>query len=154
MQISFLKFKKAMCGTFYIDYKAITKKKIFPVNMKLYRNEAMGHLKYLIKTHKLEVEASEEELLKQLYRFTMKAGHDDCLVWALALACYENKELFPIKAATGGRVTIANLNTGEVWSNFGKNPDSKITTNFGRGFTVIPATNKKPIFSHYVRDEG
>jgi hypothetical protein len=130
---------------FYIDLQAITKKKIFPVNMKMYREEALGHLKYLIKTHKLEIDASEEELLKQLYRFTKKAGHDDCLVWALALACYENKELFPIKAATDGRMTIVNYNTGDVFSNF-NNKIAVKPNNYGRHFSAIPVTNKKPIF--------
>jgi hypothetical protein len=109
---------------FYIDLQAITKKKIFPVNMKLYREEALGHLKYLIKTHKVEIEDSQEELLKQLYNFTKKAGHDDCLVWSLALACYENKELFPIKPATGACCVIVDMNAHTVWKNYGNDSNS------------------------------
>ncbi len=114
---------------FYIDLQAITRKKIFPVNMKLYREEALGHLKYLIKTHKLEIEDSQEELLKQLYNFTKKAGHDDCLVWALALACYENKELFPAKPAMGACCVMIDMNAHTVWKNYGNNNNSTNTNN-------------------------
>lgn len=79
---------------FYNDLQSITKKKIYPIIMKQYREELIGHLKFLIKTHKLEIPSNEEELLTQLYRFTNKPSHSDDLVWALALACYQNKELF------------------------------------------------------------
>jgi hypothetical protein len=101
---------------FYQDLQAITTKKIYPVIFKKYREEMLGHLKYLIKTHKLEIEETEEELLKQLYRFTKKAGHDDCLVWALALACYENRELFQLDPEKYGGWAIA-TQKGEVFSN-------------------------------------
>jgi hypothetical protein len=101
---------------FYQDLQAISKKKIYPMIMKQYREEMLGHLKYLIKTHKLEIEETEEELLKQLYRFTKKAGHDDCLVWALALACYENKELFKPENRCGA-VAVCDTKTGEIWTN-------------------------------------
>lgn len=95
---------------FYKDLQAITKKKIYSIIMKQYREEILGHLKFLIKTHKLEIVSSEEELLSQLYRFTKKPSHDDCLVWALALAAYENDELF--KEQVIGRVIFPKKKVG------------------------------------------
>jgi hypothetical protein len=127
---------------FYIDLQAITKKKIFPVNMKLFREEALGHLKYLIKTHKLEIEDTQEELLKQLYNFTKKAGHDDCLVWSLALACYENKELFPIKPASSGCAVFIDINKHTYDTNYG------VSTTSGNGNSVsFPNRFKKGLCS-------
>lgn len=130
--------------------QSVSKKKIFPVNMKLFREEALGHLKFLIKTHHLEVEDSEEELLKQLYNFTKKAGHDDCLVWALALACYQNDELFPVKLPTAGRITICDMNKRTSWSNFGNSRNAPLTnTAYPNNRNFVPNTpnkNRQPIY--------
>lgn len=74
--------------------------------------------------------------------------HYDDLVDALLLANYWNDVLFPTKPATGGRIVIHNMNTGETWSNFGKHYSKTVPT-ANRNFVVTNPNRrfKKGLFT-------
>ena len=124
--------------------EAYGKSKVFSVNSRYYKEVMQGQLSHTIESQGLEIPAEYDDLIQEMKSYKKQGNpHYDDLVDSLLLLNFWDEQLFPIKPATGGRVTIADLNTGKVWSNFGKNPDSKITTNLGKPFIATNQTQQK-----------
>lgn len=123
-------------------------KKVFPVTFKAYKEEMQGKLSHVIESQGLEIPVAHDDLIQEMKSYKKQGNpHYDDLVDALLLANYWNDVLFPTKPATGGRIVIHDMNSGETWGNFDRHSKTGPTAN--RNFVVTNPNRplKKGLFS-------
>ena len=104
--------------------EAYGKSKVFSVNSRYYKEVMQGQLSHTIESQGLEIPAEYDDLIQEMKSYKKQGNpHYDDLVDSLLLLNFWDEQLFPIKPATGGRMVIHDMNSGETWSNFGKHSE-------------------------------
>ncbi len=129
--------------------EAYGKSKVFSVNSRYYKEVMQGQLSHVIESQGLEISSEYDDLIQEMKSYKKQGNpHYDDLVDSLLLLNFWDEQQFPIKPATGGRIVIHDMNTGETWSNFGKQSNT-IHPIINRNFVITNRLNqnKKGLFS-------